>query len=95
MGLIKRALPFIATFAVALFITSFFVDLNRSRFGRGRWHGGRQEMMRLREENRQLRIENEMLRAERGMRHPGDFEMKLDSLPPMAPVAPVAPHAHN
>jgi len=92
--LIKRALPFVATFAVALFITSFFVDLNRPRFGR--WRGGRQEIYRLRCENEQLRAENERLRAEVGMRHPGEFEMKLDvPPPPMPPMAPVAPHAHN
>jgi len=102
-GLIKRALPFIATFAVALFITSFFVDLNRPRFGRGRWQGGRQEMMRLRAENERLRAENELLRAENemreapmSMRHPGDVDLNFEvPPPPIAPVAPVAPHAHK
>jgi hypothetical protein len=102
-GLIKRALPFIATFAVALFITSFFVDLNRPRFGRGHWQGGRQEMYRLRMENEQLRAENERLRVENEMReappagrHPDYLDMNLEvPAPPLAPVPPVAPHAHK
>ena len=92
-GLIKRALPFIATFAVALFITSFFVDLNRPRFGR--WRGGRQEMYRLRSENEQLRAENERLRAEMGMRHPGDQECEIKTNLPKPPIVPAVPHDHR
>lgn len=102
-GILKRALPLLATFAVALFITSFFVDLRGPRFGRGRWHRG-QEMQRLRDENEQLRAEMERLRAEMErrefapMHHPGDDELEMNfevPPPPMPLVAPVAPHAHN
>jgi hypothetical protein len=100
-GLIKRALPFFATLAVALFITSFFVDISRPRFGRG--HGGKQEMYRLRMENEQLRAENERLRAENEMRaaplanrHPEYLDLDLEvPAPPLTPAAPVAPHAHK
>ena len=98
-GLIKRALPFVVTLAIGLFITSFFVDLSPRRFGRGRHGHGRQEMQRLRAENERLRAENERLRAEREMgdaiemRHPGDFDMRFDVPPP--PLAPVAPHVHK
>lgn len=62
-SLIRRALPFVATFAVAVFITSFFVDLNRPRFGgfRGKRH---HEMKRLRIENHDLRQENERLKLQ-------------------------------
>ena len=63
MGLIKRAIPFFATFAIALFVTSFFVDLRRPSFGRGRGHA-RQEIQRLRAEVDRVNAELEQVRAE-------------------------------
>lgn len=61
-GLIKRILPFFATFAIGLFIASFFVDISAPRFGRGRrMH---QEFQRVQIENEQLRNENLRLRNE-------------------------------
>jgi hypothetical protein len=63
-GWIKRLLPFVATFAIGVFIASFFVDLSRPRMGfRGpgrRW----QEMQRMRFENEELKNENLRLRNE-------------------------------
>ncbi len=82
-GFITRALPFVAAFAVAVFITSFFVDLNRPRFGgfRARRH---HEMNRLRIENQELRNENLRLQEQlgnkkmsHGDKHPGDDECEL------------------
>lgn len=99
-AVLKRALPFLAAFAVALFITSFFVDLNRPRFSRG--HGGKrfQEMQRLRDENKSLKDENERLRERLGhenwspgeYKHPGreNCPLKNMDVPPPAPVAPRA-----
>lgn len=55
-GLFKRILPFFATFAVGLFIASFFVDISAPRFGRGRQM--RHEFQRMQIENDQLRNEN-------------------------------------
>ena len=53
---LKRMLPFFATFAVSLFIASFFVSIGPNFRGRG--FGGRhQEMKRLRMENDRLRME--------------------------------------
>jgi len=57
-GFIKRILPFLATFAVGIFIASFFVSISGPNF-RGRGFGGRHaEMKRLRLENEMLRNEN-------------------------------------
>jgi hypothetical protein len=55
-GFIRRILPFFATFAVGIFIASFFVTIGP----RGNW-GGRGK---CRHDVRQLRIENEELRNE-------------------------------
>ena len=101
-GLIKRALPFFATFAIALFITSFFVDLRRPRFGARGWERHRMNE-RLRAENEQLRAENQRLRAENEMRMAHPETRNLDYLdlnlevpaPPLAPAPPMAPHAHK
>lgn len=82
-SLIRRALPFAATFVVAVFITSFFVDLNRPRFGgfRAKRH---HEMQRLRMENQELRNDNYRLREQLenqqlglGHRHPGKEECEI------------------
>jgi len=95
-GLLKRLLPFAATFFVAVFITSFFVDLYRPRlnFGaRGRWH----EMQRLRYENEQLRNENlrlrnELLNTRSELSPAGDGSIEgLKLMVPAPPMAPVAP----
>ncbi|MEQ1922586.1 MAG: hypothetical protein ABL952_08760 [Pyrinomonadaceae bacterium] len=100
---ITRALPFAATFVVAVFVTSLFVDLNGPRM-RG-FHGKRhQEMMRLRMEYQELKNENlrlqeqlDAFRSEHGYRHPGKKNFcvnernDLSSTPPM----PVAPHAER
>ena len=56
-GFIKRMLPFLATFAVGIFVASFFVSISGPNF-RGRSFGGRHKEM------KRLRLENEMLRNE-------------------------------
>lgn len=56
-GFFKRMLPFLATFAVGIFIASFFVSISGPNF-RGRSFGGRHKEM------KRLRLENEMLRNE-------------------------------
>lgn len=99
-GFLKRALPFFATFAVALFITSFFVDLRGPRFGMRACGLERHKMkQRLSAESEQLRRENEDLRRKieaqgRGLNqshNPGNGDRPaLES-----PVSPVAPHAHR
>ena len=97
-GLLKRALPFIATFGVALLVTSFFVDIHLPRFGRSGRHR-HQECQQVRADYERMKAEVERMRAEMEaydqMRHPGQ-ELELDiPVPPMPPLAPVAPHSHK
>ena len=68
-AVLKRALPFFATFAVALFITSFFVDLNRPRFFRGHGKGRFHEIQQLRQERDELKYENMRLKYERDVQN--------------------------
>lgn len=102
-GIFKRALPFIGTFALGLFIASFFVDISAPRF-RGHRAKRHDEMQRLRTEVKQLREENSRLRNEWEthdyLSHEGgigDFDpekhwtdSRVPFVPPPAPVAPSA-----
>ena len=98
-GVLKRLLPFAATFFVAVFITSFFVDLHRPRFGewRARRWERRCDFERMMRDNEELRNENLRLRNElqnnRNEFENGSIEgMKLMvPAPPLAPAAPIAP----
>ena len=86
-GVLKRLLPFAATFFVAVFITSFFVDLHRPRFGE--WRMRRfNEFQRLRMENEQLRNENLRLRNELQNKGFDIDELRNEVTPPLAPIAP-------
>ncbi|MFL6374272.1 MAG: hypothetical protein ACJ73D_06365 [Pyrinomonadaceae bacterium] len=89
-GILKRLLPFAATFFVAVFITSFFVDLHRPRFGEFRMRRY-QECQRLRFENEALKNENLRLRNEVENRR---FDLNdLENAVPPPPIAPLAPPA--
>lgn len=95
-GFLKRLLPFFATFAVGIFIASFFVSISAPSFrGRG---GKRQEIRRLRIEVEELRNENLRLKNEMEslrwnsphIKHPGDDELNdLELLVPPPPPLPV------
>jgi len=105
IGLLKRGLPFFATFALGIFVASFFVNIGGSRMGyhdRGRCH---RDMWEMRVENEQLRDENQQLREQLDdARHDDGFRVlgppptTLDSpdvsqpvpLPP--PASAVKPH---
>lgn len=96
-GLFKRILPFFATFAVGLFIASFFVSVSGPRFEGFRGRGWQRHKMfeRIQTENEQLKNENLRLRNELENRHinMGEF---YDGLPrrvgPEVPVeAPLPP----
>ena len=99
-GVLKRLLPFAATFAVAVFITSLFVDISWSR-NRGMRHGRWEQRCsheRMMRETEELRNENLRLRNELENRR-FDFDnfegaVPPPPLPPAAPIAPVAPHHH-
>lgn len=98
-GFIKRLLPFVAAFAVGIFVASFFVDLSKPRFGGGpRWRAKRyHEMQQLRIENEELRNENLRLRNQietlnmnfTPLRHPEIGELPMvhaEEMPPPPPA---------
>ncbi len=95
-GLLKRVLPFFATFALGIFIASFFVGFG-PRFGS---HDRRvrhfQEMQRLNMENDELREENLRLKSNRRANDQMDLNDNGSSVdtqrqlrePPPPPPAP-------
>lgn len=98
-GLLKRLLPFFVTFAVGLFIASFFVSIAAPRFN-GFNRGGKRhsEYNRLKAENERLRAEIERLKmevADRELRRVDTvpaFEMDSDIPPPPPPPARIRVH---
>ena len=91
-GFIKRILPFFLTFAVGLFIASFFVSVAAPSFQFKNRDGKKhREYHRLKYENRQLRERVQRLERERSMAA-SEFEVNLDvPPPPMPPMPPPAP----
>lgn len=103
-GFLKRMLPFFATFAVGIFIASFFVNIGGPSY---RMRGKRfHEMQRLRIENEEqrneilrLRDELENQRGNWGGAHRMYHEEWMNQGPefpvetPPAPPMPVAPRA--
>ncbi len=109
-GLFKRVIPFVLTFAVGLFIASFFVSI---AFPGERWRNNRRvnkvrevrqlriENEELREKLRQSRIENEELRrSSQDWDTAGELPlirpMELDEHKPEPPAPPRKPkHPHH
>ena len=106
-GFIVRLLPFVGTFALGLFVASFFVNIGAMSGNnrRGRFH----EMKRLQMENEDLRNENLRLRnelesidrnsndlqGERMIVVPNSPKRHFAPVPPLppAPAVPVSPRA--
>lgn len=89
-GFVVRMLPFVGTFALGLFIASFFVNITSiaSNTRRGRCH----EAKRLKLDNQELRNENLRLRNEIENFDRSLHELnKVWDVPPVAPVHPAAP----
>jgi len=107
-GLLKRLLPFFATFAVGIFIASFFVNVGFPRFRGCSWERHKQ-MQQMSVENEELRNENLRLKNEledrgsessdhrqvyrRVFTTPDGTQVPYDA--PMPPPVPVAPKAHR
>ena len=99
-GWIKRALPFLGTFALGLFIASFFVSITPSSSFRDRRMHHFGEMQRLRMENDELRQENLRLRNKLGMDWGDDSNLENyvapgEEMMSVPPPPPPAPHAHR
>jgi len=95
-GFIKRVVPFFLTFAVGLFIASFFVTIAAPRFefkNRSWKRNHRQydrqrelEIQRLREEN--IRLKNQL--SDKALENV-DFQELKYAVPPPPPMSPAPP----
>jgi hypothetical protein len=89
--MLKRIIPFIASFAIGLIIASFFVSIIPSfKIKRG----GHRRHSELRYENERLRVENERLKAENEFTRevvPMRAEEIPNVEPPVPPMPPVTP----
>jgi hypothetical protein len=84
MALLKRFIPFLLTFALGLFVASFFVSLSAPHFNMERRHRCG-EAYYLRMENQRLQDENNSLKNQRDFRNStvdNDFDV---ALPPALP----------
>jgi hypothetical protein len=98
LGVFKRVVPFLLTFAVGLFIASFFINIGLPSLPESRRQVRMREIQRLRFENDELRrdnvrlqAENEMLRSRHEVTvHTNDAFGDVDvfAVPPPPPVAP-------
>ena len=94
-GLFKRIIPFVLTFAVGLFIASFFVTIAAPNFGKWRqgrreWRGHeRRELLRENQELRQ-KYYQEVQKNNELRRQLADSDVLLESAVP--PVELEAPH---
>ena len=103
-GFFIRMLPFLATFALGMFIASFFVSISAPRLGNRATGHKYYKMKKLRVENERLRNENLRLRNELESLqikqhtpvspafHEFDVDTYVDAVPP-PPPAPVAPRS--
>ena len=97
---VKRVVPFFLTFAVGLFIASFFVSIAAPnfQFNRG-WRKHRQYHRTIESENQRLRDENFRLKKQLAEKDAQDFtnlDLNLNVQPPASRkqnlVDPVTPH---
>lgn len=94
ISLVKRVAPFFLTFAVGLFIASFFVTVAAPNFQFRRGFNRHQQYhRRIESENQQLREENNRLRNRLAESEKSDWvlESDLDVPPPPPPVPPTMP----
>lgn len=96
-GFIKRILPFFLTFAVGLFIASFFVTISAPsfRFENRRWNRHQQYHRQMELEKQRLQEENYRLKkqlADNSLEFsPTDLKYSVPP-PPPAPPMPPAPN---
>lgn len=97
LGVLKRVLPFFATFAAGLFIASFFVSISSPSFNFPRKNNRCREVRQLRVENERIKRENADLR--RQLEEAGMSTLSVapafeaDNAPPSPPPPPAKrPH---
>ncbi|MDQ3133064.1 MAG: hypothetical protein M3Q99_20220 [Acidobacteriota bacterium] len=90
LGLVKRFVPFLLTFAIGLFIASFFISIAAPSFQFKNRGWKQRENYRLKQENQRLRQRVERLEREKRMTV-SEFEMNLDVPPPPMPPMPPPP----
>lgn len=96
-GFVKRFVPFFLTFAVGLFVASFFVSiaLPKFQFKKRQWREHQRYHQKIEFENQQLREENMRLKRELAEKKNAEFsnlDLNLNVPPPPVPLPP-APHA--
>ncbi|SRR5687768_17585559 len=99
LGVFKRVVPFLITFAAGLFIASFFITIAAPNFGNSRRQSKfrelrqvRMEVEELRRERCKLKEELETLRRERTTIHAAEplGEVDVFTVPPPPPVPTVS-----
>lgn len=97
-GFLKRVFPFFLTFAVGLFIASFFVSVAAPNFKFNRGRKNHREYHRMMESRiQQLEDQNERLQRELSARDAlevNDFNLEVPP-PPMPPMPPPAPKVNR
>lgn len=99
LGMLKKVVPFVATFVVGLLVTSIFISVAAPSFTfkkRG-WNKHRQYHRQIERENRELKLENFRLERKLAeiekqgeMKNAFEFDdLQLDVPPP--PLAPIPP----
>jgi len=93
ISLVKRVAPFFLTFAVGLFIASFFVTVAAPNFQFRRGFNRHRQMDRqMQLENQQLREENNRLKNRLAEAEKSDWVLESDlDVPPPPPVPPTMP----
>ena len=100
-GLIKRMLPFFATFAFGIFVASFFVSISGPSFGHRNRGKCRHELRDLRYESEQQREEIRRLNEEldgvrmNSLTLDGELPMDMDIDVPLPPPPPSVRQKHT
>jgi hypothetical protein len=93
LGVFKRVVPFLITFALGLFVASFFVSLAFPSFPASRRQMKMRECHRVQMNYEELQQENQRLRdelAEARAKMVRDFESDIRlAVPPPPPIAPI------
>jgi hypothetical protein len=92
LGVFKRVVPFLITFAAGLFIASFFVTLAFPSLPASRREVRMREYRQMKYDMEELQRENARLKAELEARRAMNFDSDIHlAVPPPPPIAPVAP----